>query len=145
MIVVVVYHVTIVAIRHGLLKKLWPLVIGCVLGTAGSYLNLFRPTYFVRTTKLLPHPGHEQQHGQINGREQYLALPATTHGEGESAIDQFKKNKRVCIVSKEGTSCSAYNAAYCYSPKYLQQPMSNCKNSYMVNNNNLTGVPGFAA
>ena len=30
---VVVYHVTTVAIRHGLLKKFWPLVIGCVLRT----------------------------------------------------------------------------------------------------------------
>ena len=34
--VVVVYHVTIVAIGHGLLKKFWPLVLGCVLHTAGS-------------------------------------------------------------------------------------------------------------
>ena len=34
--VVVVYHVTIVAIGHGLLKKFWPMVIGCVLRTAGS-------------------------------------------------------------------------------------------------------------
>ena len=34
--VVVVYHVTIVAIGHGLLKKFWPLVLGCVLRTAGS-------------------------------------------------------------------------------------------------------------
>ena len=34
--VVVVYHVTIVAIRHGLLKEFWPLVLGCVLSTAGS-------------------------------------------------------------------------------------------------------------
>ena len=33
---VVVYHVTIVAIGHGLLKKFWPLVISCVLRTAGS-------------------------------------------------------------------------------------------------------------
>jgi len=32
--VVVVYHVTIVAIGHGLLKKFWPMVIGCVLRTA---------------------------------------------------------------------------------------------------------------
>ena len=31
---VVVYHVNIVAIGHGLLKKFWPLVIGCVLRTA---------------------------------------------------------------------------------------------------------------
>ena len=36
--VVVVYHVTIVAIGHGLLMKLWPLVIGCVLRTAGSLI-----------------------------------------------------------------------------------------------------------
>ena len=36
--VVVVYHVTIVAIGHGLLKNFWPLVIGCVLRTAGSQL-----------------------------------------------------------------------------------------------------------
>ena len=35
--VVVVYHVTIVAIGHGLLMKFWPfMVIGCVLRTAGS-------------------------------------------------------------------------------------------------------------
>ena len=34
--VVVVYHVTIVAIGHGLMKKFWPMVIGCVLRTAGS-------------------------------------------------------------------------------------------------------------
>ena len=36
MYVVVVYHVTIVAIGHGLLKKFWPLVLGCVLRTVGS-------------------------------------------------------------------------------------------------------------
>ena len=30
------YHVTIVAIGHGLLKKFWPLALGCVLRTAGS-------------------------------------------------------------------------------------------------------------
>ena len=43
--VVVVYHVTIVAIGHGLLKKFWPLVLGCVLRTAGSslILKLCRP------------------------------------------------------------------------------------------------------
>ena len=35
-VVVVVYHVTIVEIGHGLLKKFWPLVLGCVLCTAGS-------------------------------------------------------------------------------------------------------------
>ena len=35
-VVVVVYHVTIVAIGHGLLKKFWPLVKGFVLRTAGS-------------------------------------------------------------------------------------------------------------
>ena len=36
--VVVVYHVTIVATGHGFLKKFWPLALGCVLRTAGSYL-----------------------------------------------------------------------------------------------------------
>ena len=35
-VVVVVYHVTIVAIGHGLLTKFWPLVLGCVPRTAGS-------------------------------------------------------------------------------------------------------------
>ena len=34
--VVVVYHVLIVAIGHGLFKKIWPLVLGCVLRTAGN-------------------------------------------------------------------------------------------------------------
>ena len=33
---VVVYHVAIVAIGHGLLKNFWPMVIGCVLRNAGS-------------------------------------------------------------------------------------------------------------
>ena len=33
--VVVVYHVAIVANGHGLLKKFWLLVLGCVLRTAG--------------------------------------------------------------------------------------------------------------
>ena len=36
MCVVVVYHVTIVAIGHRLLKIFWSMVIGCVLRTAGS-------------------------------------------------------------------------------------------------------------
>ena len=40
---------------HGLLKKYWPMVIGCVL----PYMKLCRPAYFIRTTQLLPHPGHE--------------------------------------------------------------------------------------
>ena len=34
--VVVVYHVTIVAVGHVLLKKFWPMGIGCVLRNAGS-------------------------------------------------------------------------------------------------------------
>ena len=34
--VVVVYHVTIVEIGLGLLKKVGPLVLGCVLRTTGS-------------------------------------------------------------------------------------------------------------
>ena len=33
-----VYHVTIVAIEHGLLKKFFPMVIGCVLRTARSLI-----------------------------------------------------------------------------------------------------------
>ena len=32
-VVVVVYYVNIVAIGHGLLKKFWPIVIGCVQPT----------------------------------------------------------------------------------------------------------------
>ena len=60
--VVVVYHVTVVTIRDGLLKKFWPLVIGCVLRTAGSsIIRLLRPAYFVRTTQLLPHPDKSAQ------------------------------------------------------------------------------------
>ena len=43
------YHVTIVAAGHGLLKKFWPRVTGCVLRT----LKLCRPAYFVRTTQLI--------------------------------------------------------------------------------------------
>ena len=43
--VVVVYHVLIVPMGHKLLKKLWPMVIGCILRTAGSSLvwkNIYR-------------------------------------------------------------------------------------------------------
>ena len=32
------YHATIVAIGHGLLNVFWPMVIGCVLRTEGSFL-----------------------------------------------------------------------------------------------------------
>ena len=35
-----VYNATIVAIGHVFLKKFWPLVIGCVLRSAGSWLEL---------------------------------------------------------------------------------------------------------
>ena len=52
------HHVTIVAIERGLLKRCWPMIIGCVLRTAGSYLKLFIPAFFVRTTQLLPHPSN---------------------------------------------------------------------------------------
>ena len=38
--VVVVYHVTSVMIGHWLMKKVWPMVIGYVLRTAGSFLYL---------------------------------------------------------------------------------------------------------
>ena len=62
--VVVVYHVTIVAIGHGLLKKFWPF--GTRLRSTRcrefNYLKLCRPAYFIRTSQLLPHPGHEEVH-----------------------------------------------------------------------------------
>ena len=37
--VMVVCHVAVVAIGHGLLQKFWPMVIGCVLRTAGSSID----------------------------------------------------------------------------------------------------------
>ena len=52
-VVAVVYHVTIEAIGHGLLKKFWPMVIGCVLRTLQGvplFETICRPAYFVRTT-----------------------------------------------------------------------------------------------
>ena len=58
---IVIYHVTIVANGHGLLKKCWPF--GTRLRSTHcrefNYLKLCRPAYFIRTTQLLPHPGHE--------------------------------------------------------------------------------------
>ena len=60
--VVVVYHVTIVSIGNGLVKKFWPF--GNRLRATHCreflYMKLCRPAYFVRTTKLLTHPGHEE-------------------------------------------------------------------------------------
>ena len=38
-VVVVVYHAIFVTIGHGLLKKSWPMVIGCVLRTAGNAIS----------------------------------------------------------------------------------------------------------
>ena len=59
--VVVVYHETIVAIGHGLSNKFWPF--GTRLHSTHcrefNYLKLCRPAYFISTTQLLPHPGHE--------------------------------------------------------------------------------------
>ena len=51
---VVVYHVTIVPIGHGLLKKFWPLVLlRSTHCRVLKYLKLCRPAYFVRTTQLV--------------------------------------------------------------------------------------------
>ena len=59
--VVVVYHVTIVTIGHGLLKKFWSF--GTSLRSTHcrefNHLKLCRPAYLIGTTQLLPHPGHE--------------------------------------------------------------------------------------
>ena len=56
--VVVVYHVTIVAIGHGLLKKFWPMVLGCVQDTERPYVsfdvpNLGTPIEKIRNSKTL--------------------------------------------------------------------------------------------
>ena len=47
--------VDVVANEHGALKKVWPMVIDCVLRNACSfpYLKLCRQAYFVRTNELL--------------------------------------------------------------------------------------------
>ena len=59
--VVVVYHVTVVAIGHWVVEEI--LGFGTRLRSTHcrefNYLKLCRPDYFVRTTQLLPHPGHE--------------------------------------------------------------------------------------
>ena len=59
--VVVVYNVTIVAIGHGFLKKFWPFGnrLRSIHCREFLYVKLYRPAYFLRTTQLLPHPGHE--------------------------------------------------------------------------------------
>ena len=53
--VVVVCHVTVVAIGQGLLKEFWPMVIGSLLPSTHFrefyYLKLCRPAFFVRTTQ----------------------------------------------------------------------------------------------
>ena len=51
--VVVVYHVTIVSIGHGLLKKCWPLVLGCVLRTYITYyLDVIDMYLYIRISLL---------------------------------------------------------------------------------------------
>ena len=43
------------------MSPLYGIDVGCVLSTAGStYYALFKPVYFVRTSQILPHSGHEQ-------------------------------------------------------------------------------------
>ena len=60
--VVVVCHVTFVAIGHGFRVVEEILAFGNRLRSMHyrefNYLKLCRPAYFVRTTQLLPHPGH---------------------------------------------------------------------------------------
>ena len=60
-IVVVVYHITIVAIEHGFVEEI--LAFGTRLHSTHcrefNYLKLCSPAYFVRTTQLLPYPGHK--------------------------------------------------------------------------------------
>ena len=58
-VVVVVYHVSIVALGHGLLKTCWPFGSRLLRSTHCREFLLCRPAYFVRTTQLLPHTGHE--------------------------------------------------------------------------------------
>ena len=54
--VVVVYHVTIVAIRHGLLKKFWPFGTRLRCKHCREFLlELCRAAYFNRTNQLLPY------------------------------------------------------------------------------------------
>ena len=59
--VVVVHHVTIVAIDMGCWRHFG--LFGNMLRSTHCreflYVKLCRPAYFVRTTQLLPHPGHE--------------------------------------------------------------------------------------
>ena len=59
--VVVIYHVTLVAIGHGLLNKCWPF--GSRLRSTYCRefhdMKLCRPAYFVSTTQFLPPPGHK--------------------------------------------------------------------------------------
>ena len=45
--VVVVHHITIVAIGHGLFKKFWLSLIGCVLRTTGSFPYLKLHNYHI--------------------------------------------------------------------------------------------------
>ena len=44
-IMLLLFTITIVAIKHGLLKKFWPLVLGCVLRTAGLKRKIRRLVY----------------------------------------------------------------------------------------------------
>ena len=52
---VVVNHITIVAIEHGLSKKFWPMV----YALQGVSLFETMQTPLLKTTQFLPHPGHE--------------------------------------------------------------------------------------
>ena len=55
--VVVVYHVTIVAIGHEWVKKCWSIWFYALQGV--PLFETMQTVFFARTTQLLPHPGHE--------------------------------------------------------------------------------------
>ena len=98
-VVVVVYHVTIVAIGHGLLKKFWPF--GTRLRSTYcrefNYIKLCSLAYFIRTTQqsisitvVTGKPGSLSQ--LLNTQEMFKPRAL------KAVIKIFKKSSRVTIL-----------------------------------------------
>ena len=65
-----------------------------------NYLKLCRPAYFVRTTQLLPHPGHEQWKPLLSPQADDV-LPDVTDME-EAIAEALDEHAGMCIFQFEG-------------------------------------------
>ena len=112
--VVVVYHVTIVAIGHGLMKKFWPF--GTTLRSTHcrefNCLKLCRPAYFIRTTIYRHNPGPQAVSQHQRSVRAHRALPLQP--EQVQHHIQHSQTRRYFLVCYQLVPIPLFLQAPCY-------------------------------